>query len=46
MSLPTASSGRADRFGIPPARLTTSGRLATANSARISEAVMPCVRWA
>ena len=28
-------------FGIPPASETTSGREATANSARISEAVMP-----
>ena len=29
-------------FGIPPASETTSGRLATEKSARISEAVMPC----
>lgn len=42
----TTSSGRACRFGIPPARETTSGRLATAKSARISEAVMPRVRAA
>jgi hypothetical protein len=27
-------------FGIPPASETTSGRLATENRARISEAVM------
>ena len=33
-------------LGIPPASETTSGRLATANSARISEAVMPWVRAA
>ena len=33
-------------FGMPPARLTTSGRLATENRARISEAVIPCVRAA
>ena len=33
-------------FGMPPARETTSGRLATENSARISEAVMPFVRAA
>jgi hypothetical protein len=33
-------------FGIPPASDTTSGRLATANSARISDAVMPLVRAA
>jgi hypothetical protein len=31
---------------MPPASETTSGRLATANSARISEAVMPAVRAA
>ena len=33
-------------FGIPPASETTSGREATANRARISEAVMPAVRAA
>ena len=33
-------------FGIPPASETTSGRLATANRARISEAVIPWVRAA
>ena len=42
----TASSGSPVMFGIPPASETTSGRLATANSARISEAVMPWVRAA
>src|SRR5690242_21811898 len=31
---------------MPPARETTSGREATANRARISEAVIPAVRWA
>ena len=31
-----------DRYGMPPARETTSGRDATANSARISDAVMSC----
>ena len=31
---------------MPPASDTTSGRLATANSARISEAVIPAVRAA
>ncbi len=40
------SSGSAARLGIPPARDTTSGRLATAKSARISEAVIPAVRAA
>ncbi len=33
-------------LGIPPASETTSGRLATANSARMTEAVMPWVRAA
>ena len=33
-------------FGIPPASETTSGRLATANRARMAEAVIPCVRAA
>ncbi len=33
-------------LGIPPARETTSGRLATEKSARISDAVMPAVRAA
>ena len=41
---PSASSGSAARLGMPPASETTSGRLATANSARISDAVMPAVR--
>src|SRR5882757_7191029 len=40
------SSGSAARLGMPPASETTSGRLATANSARIFEAVMPSVRRA
>ncbi len=40
------SNGSAARFGIPPANDTTSGRLATENSARISDAVMPAVRSA
>ena len=31
---------------MPPASETTSGRLATANSARISDAVMPAARAA
>ena len=43
---PTTSSGRPPMFGIPPARETTSGRLATEKRARISEAVMPFVRAA
>jgi hypothetical protein len=42
----TASSGRAARFGMPPASDTTSGRDATAKRARISDAVMPRVRAA
>ena len=42
----SVSSGSAARFGMPPASETTSGRLATANSARISEAVIPAVRAA
>ena len=46
MALPTTSRGRPLMLGIPPASETTSGRLATANSARISEAVMPWVRAA
>ena len=41
IALPTTSSGSPEMFGMPPASETTSGRLATANSARISEAVMP-----
>jgi hypothetical protein len=45
-SLASESSGRAAILGIPPASETTSGRLATANRARISEAVMPSVRAA
>jgi hypothetical protein len=32
--------------GMPPARETTSGRLTTENSARISDVFMPCVRAA
>ena len=43
---PTASRGRAVTAGIPPARETTSGRLTTENSARISEVFIPCVRAA
>ena len=43
---PTASSGSAVIAGMPPARETTSGRLTTENSARISEAVIPRTRWA
>jgi hypothetical protein len=43
---PTTSSGRSVMFGMPPARDTTSGRLATANKARIAEAVIWCVRAA
>ena len=46
MAPPTTSSGSPEMLGMPPARLTTSGRLATENSARISEAVMPLVRAA
>src|SRR5450756_2784655 len=41
-----ASMGSPARYGIPPARETTSGRLATANRARISDARMPWVRSA
>ena len=43
---PTTSSGRSAMLGMPPASETTSGRLATANRARIAEAVMPWVRAA
>jgi hypothetical protein len=43
---PTASSGSAAMYGDPPARETTSGRLATANSARISDVVIPRTRRA
>src|SRR3954465_3854249 len=43
---PTASSGRGGTPGMPPARETTSGRLTTENSARISEVFIPCVRAA
>ena len=43
---PTTSSGRSAMLGIPPASETTSGRLATANRARMAEAVIPCVRAA
>ncbi len=42
----TSSWGSADTYGMPPASDTTSGRLATANSARTSEALSPAVRWA
>src|SRR4051794_32024241 len=43
---PTASRGRAVTAGMPPARETTSGRLTTENSARISDVFIPCVRAA
>ncbi len=43
---PTASSGSAATYGEPPASETISGRAATANSARISEATMSTARWA
>jgi hypothetical protein len=43
---PTTSRGRPEMFGMPPASETTSGREATENRARISEAVMPRVRTA
>src|SRR3954471_21014534 len=43
---PTASSGSAVTAGMPPARETTSGRLTTENSARISDVFIPCVRAA
>ena len=43
---PTASSGSAVTAGMPPASETTSGRLTTENSARISEVFMPWVRAA
>jgi hypothetical protein len=39
-------SGSADTNGMPPASETTSGREATANSARTSEALRPEVRSA
>ena len=45
-SSPTASSGSAEMYGMPPASDTTSGRAATANRARISEATMPRARAA
>jgi hypothetical protein len=35
--------GNAERWGMPPAKDTTSGLLATANRARISEADSPRV---
>ncbi len=38
--------GRACTNGMPPASDTTSGRDATANNARTSDADMPDVRWA
>ena len=41
-----ASIGNAARLGMPPASDTTSGLLATANNARISDAVIPAVRAA
>ena len=46
MAPPTTSSGNPLMLGMPPASETTSGRDATANSARISEAVIPAVRAA
>ncbi len=46
MALPTTSRGSPEMLGIPPASDTTSGRDATANRARISDAVMPAVRAA
>ena len=45
-SEPTTSNGRSVILGIPPASETTSGRLATANKARMADAVMPCARAA
>ena len=42
----TRSNGRALMYGIPPARETTSGREATANRARISDALIPRTRAA
>lgn len=42
----SVSSGSPLMFGMPPARDTTSGRLATANRALISEAFIPRVRAA
>ena len=45
-SAASASIGSAARLGMPPASDTTSGLLATANSARISDAVIPAVRAA
>ena len=42
----TSSRGSADTNGIPPASETTSGREATANRARTSEAASPAVRAA
>ena len=36
MTLAIISIGKAERFGIPPARETMSGREATAKSERIS----------
>ncbi|MEU0111499.1 hypothetical protein ABZ313_39980 [Streptomyces sp. NPDC006251] len=42
----TASMGRADTFGIPPASDTISGLEATANNARTSEATIPAARCA
>ena len=40
------SIGKAERFGMPPANETISGREATAKSARISLATMPPARLA
>jgi hypothetical protein len=45
-SVACASIGSAAMLGILPASNTTSGLLATANSARISDAVIPAVRAA
>ena len=38
--------GSAERFGIPPARETISGREATAKSERISDGNIPAARAA
>ena len=39
-------SGKSLMLGMPPAKDTISGRLATANSARTAETFIPCVRAA
>ncbi len=46
MAEATTSRGRPEMLGIPPASETTSGRLATEKSARISDAVISLVRAA